>query len=531
MTARIKANVFCWCLIAIFVAGRSAESGAVPVNSVPVSIEQDAQHLTDALTAQGFQVTRGYVKLYTQEDCDDYSYDVMKSCFGNNPAAPYVQFNMEYWPGEFEDPATQYAFGFTPEGYTTSFRFDPREAVVILGRMPPPAEYFGIQTYVFTREGTFKTDSPTYQLFLTNPFYNPMLDTFFAVVPNNTNRIQLFASLSNSNNNVVIRNQSGSVFNQERFFIITPDQYMNNAVRKALAGIFVKDKYIFTEPIPSTMTTGLDAHADDFLVIMRYAMPHDVGGPGSPSHKWRTDLPLVVLRVKDTNNNRTSEPYGPPVLDKRTAVDESYLASDLTKLVVEVNRRWGQQCTKADCSDRARDFVDLQPPPINFVGPLCTEIGMNCLGDGQDATYQMTPNLNLDQGEIYAVAATLGTKTGNATYVGLGVNASLKLKGVGNVESDQLQNTANSYASEINNPDKFYLYYFTRDCTGLEDLTGGNCLSITTDMVAVCTESDPDSPLCDHLKLSQREYIKKGTERGPDSTLVLLPKLIMIKKQ
>ena len=34
-------------------------------------------------------VTRGYSKLYTNNDCP-MSYDVLGSCFGNNPAAPYV---------------------------------------------------------------------------------------------------------------------------------------------------------------------------------------------------------------------------------------------------------------------------------------------------------------------------------------------------------------------------------------------------------------------------------------------------------
>ena len=43
--------------------------------------------------------------------------------------------------------------------------------------MPPPGAYFGIQTYLYTREGTSDTDSPAYE-FIFNYVY-PILDNFF----------------------------------------------------------------------------------------------------------------------------------------------------------------------------------------------------------------------------------------------------------------------------------------------------------------------------------------------------------------
>ncbi len=165
-----------------------------------------------------------------------------------------------------------------------------------------------------------------------------------------------------------------------------------------------------------------------------------------------------------------------------------------------------------------------KPQPINLVGPTCTEIGMNCLGDTQDTTYQITPNLPLDGGEIYAVVGTLGTETGNATYVGLSVNDSLLLKGVENISSDQLRGTALDYAGTVNNADKFYVYYLARDCSTVQDLTGGHCFSISPTALPLC--SRPGSPDCHYLKIIQREYIRQGTQRGPDSTLTLAPRLI-----
>jgi hypothetical protein len=504
-----------------------------PQNNVPLSIERDAQRLIADLTAQGFEVKRGYFKIYTQDDCS-YSYETMKSCYGNNPAAPYIMFAVPSWPEEFVDPATKLAFGEVSKGYNGSFRLDPREAIVIIGLMPPQAAYFGLQTYLFTREGTFDTTSATYQFIADN--FPSMLGSFFTPVPMNENRVQLVASLSNSNNDVVVQQQSGAAFDQERYFIITPDQFMDSAVRASLNKIAAESSNIFTEPIPSVpdnlsaVKTGMDEHADELIWVMRYAMPLDGGDPGTPSDTWKKDLPLVVLRVRDTKQGRAAQPYGPVVLESRTATDESWLEADLAHLVAAVNSKWGQHCSQADCSDQGTtSFIDLQSSPINLVGPKCMEINMNCLGDTQDTTYQGTPNQSLDDGQIYAVVGTLGTETGNATYVGLSVNESLMVKGLDNIDSDQLKNTAMSYAGQVNNADKFYVYYFTRDCSDLEALTEGNCFSISDTMIQPC--SDPATQTCDYLKLVQREYIAQGTRRGPDSTLTLLPMLLKFKKK
>ncbi|ABQ27236.1 hypothetical protein [Geotalea uraniireducens] len=519
----------------LLVAGCSSDTtSTAPKNSVPASVEAQAQQLIADLTAQGYEVTRGYFKLYTEEDCT-YSYAQMKTCYGNNPAAPYVMFGVQPWPEEYIDTATNMAFGQFYPGYSGSFRLDPREAIVILGILPPPAAYFGLQTYAFTREGTFDTTSATYQYMVNNP---EMLNTFFTKVPLNQNRIQIAASLSNSNNDVVVQQQSGAAFNQERFFIITPDQFMDSAVRQSLNRIAVNSSLIFTEPIPSVagnlaaVKTGLDEHADDLFWIMRYSMPNDGGGLGTPSDTWKQNLPLIVLRVREKKTSRPVQTYQPVVYETRTGIDEGSLGADLAKLVAAVNAKWGQPCASGDCSDQGTaDFLNLQEPPINFIGQPCMEIGMNCLGDSQDSSYQAAPgNLTLDHGEVYAVVGTLGTETDNATYVGLSVNDSLMVKGIANISGDELKGTAVSYAAGgINNIEKYYVYYFARNCSDILDLTGGNCLSVTEDMIPAC--SDSATQTCDYLKLAVRNYVVPGTRRGPEETLLQHPKLLKLTRK
>lgn len=514
-------------LVPVLVLAASCGSGPeVPRNVVPPKVMSDARALTEVLTNQGFEVRAGYLKLYTPDDCT-YSFQVMQNCFANNPTAPYIMPVVSYWPDEYVDPATKDAFGPTPDGYGVSFRLDPQEAVIVLGQLPPPAAYFGFQPYLFTRQGTFDTSSEEYTSIATA--LPELLDKFFSVVPHDPQRIELLATMENSINDVVIADQSGTAFDQERFFITTPDTAMDAAVRQALGTISIPDRDVFTEPIPPLARIGLDASADDFALLMRYAQPDGGDAPGSPAARWRQDLPLIVLRVRDTRPH-DSRPYGPPVLAPRSGIDERPLATDLDHLVAAVGDRWGQPCTAATCGDRLIPFVDLQLPPINGVGPHCIDIGENCLGDNQDSTYQLNAGggLPLDNGEIYAAIGTLGTATGNATYVSLAINDSYLFKGVANVSSTQLASSASPFAAAVQDPSSFYVYYITRDCSGLEALTGGHCLSITNDMIPPCT--DPSGASCHYLKLLQRDYVKPGTQRGPTPSLLLQPTMLVLSR-
>lgn len=499
-----------------FSMGEPVAFGGSITPDVPGQVENKARHLAQVLKKQGFEVTSGYAKLYTIEDCT-YTFEKMGLCYGNNPAAPYVTFAVKPWPGEYVD-TTSNLWGPSRNGYIDIYRLDPREAIVILGLLPPPAAFFSEQTWLFTRKGDFHTESETYQN--VDTYMHGFLDVFFAEVPGSEERIQSCSMLSMPNNNVVIERKSGGSFGQIRYFIITPDGAMENAVRQAFAGIGVQDKNVFTEPIPSDMKTGLDKESDNFTTAIRYAQPKDGGGKGTPSSIWRKNLPLQILRVRDTRSNRPIQPYPPVVLEERTAVDELSLKPDVGALLAAVGRKWGQPCATADCSDEAKTFIDIQRFPPYTVGPLCREIGENCLLDNWDASYQFYGPLSFDNGEVYAVAGTLGTETGNATYVGFGVNQKSRLLGVANLSNEQLKNTAKAYKGEVGNTEKFYLYYFTRDCSEVEGLTGKNCLDITETMI----------PPGDHAALSVRDYMKPDTQRGPDSSLVLPSMLLQLRR-
>jgi hypothetical protein len=505
--------------VALLGAGAAACAGTVARESkASAQVDNFTRRFEAELSKQDFEVNKGYFLLWDIEGCVD-SFPILGGCAFNNPTAPYVFPVVPYWSDEFVDPGTAGAFGETDPGYGTTFRLDPNEAIVIFGFLPPEAAYFGIQSYLFTRKGEYQTDNETYEF---HSFIGTK-DFFFHKMPLNPERIGSWDSLSNSTNNVAIERQSGSIWNQFRYFIITPDRQMDMEVRQVLRKLSVATKDIFTEGIPSNMQIGLDKDADDFLTLFRYSLPADGGEPGTASDTWRHDPSLVVLRIRATGSDRPSERYPAWEEDspeKRTAVPEAYLQNDLNRLVYKVSETWGQPCESDDCSGQAMSFLDTMSEPFNMLGPKCDNVGMDCLGDTQDASYNFIGAFGFDNNEVYAVIGTLGTATGNATYVSLALNNTHLKLGAKNVTDAQLAGSATpQFYPGVNNLDKLYVYYFARDCEGLENLTHGFCISVEDTELVI--------PRGVTASFAEREYVKVGTQRGPDSTLTL-PSVVLI---
>lgn len=123
-----------WCSMTPLAVSQNVRS----IDRVPGRVESTAQRLTHSLEKQGYDVLRGYFKLMTNGDCD-LSNQVMHSCYGNNPAAPYVIPIVPPWHDEWVDPATTGALGKTADGDNATCRLNPREALFIFAQMPPPA--------------------------------------------------------------------------------------------------------------------------------------------------------------------------------------------------------------------------------------------------------------------------------------------------------------------------------------------------------------------------------------------------------
>jgi hypothetical protein len=516
------------------------------------------QRLIRQLRSSDLEVSVGYPRLYTQADCAD-SYEVFRNCFGNNPASPYVMPVVQSWPDEYVDPTMKNGFGRTRPGYSVTYRLDPREAIILFGRMPPRARYMGLQTWVLTT-GSLSDDSPwnrdacgSYASFanqMTQYFFGtvPLIFSvptvpYCATVPDTPARVQSFSSIDNNINNVVMENKSGAPWDEMRYFVITPDQRTDEAVRQVLQSLGVDEDAIFTEKIPETFSAadpdhvypfgqnpvvgplGLGEDAVDFTTAVRYAMPDDQ----QAANAWLKSLPLTVLRVRSPPWGPDPKTYGDHTADARPTVDEindTDLTSGLHHLVDAVKDRARIQGW-AVVEDEHAEMIDIIKNLGQF-GPACRAIGMNCLADGQDASYYFAQPRSLDAGMFYAAVGTLATETGNATYVGLSVNDASLLKGVLNVDDTKLKGSARGYHSEVPNPaslDKYFVHFFARDCAAIADLTDGECTTVTTDMIPLADdhEAPGDGDLHGMFSVAVRAYVKRGSERGPDPAKQLPP--------
>lgn len=92
LTHRKRLTYFLFLTHLLFTADAIAKARTDTVakgnSKIPGMIEGKARAFMANLTNGGFEVSRGYFKLWDKEDCD-YAYAHIGMC-GNNPAAPYV---------------------------------------------------------------------------------------------------------------------------------------------------------------------------------------------------------------------------------------------------------------------------------------------------------------------------------------------------------------------------------------------------------------------------------------------------------
>jgi hypothetical protein len=495
------------------------------VNRLPPSLEQKVQEFRVALQAGGYEVAQGHWTLWGVDDCR-FPLQTIGHCYGNNPTAPYVVAMLPHWNDEFVDQALHRTLTDDWGNVSPNYRLGEREALVVLAELPPPARYFGIQSNVFTREAVLNPKDPVYRLLNEHPGLKELQGIVFLGSPNPDRRM-LVASIGNSTNNVVIEQESKENWGRERFFVVTPDEAMATAMTNALVGLKGVDaNQVFTEPVsPKLARVGYGRQADDFITYIRYSMPNDI----ARGRQWREQLPLTILRVRDTKGGQAIKPFDIPQYEEKVAnTDERTLKGDLSRLVAAVKEYWGQTGDGNSLDFRSLSlWVDLigqhclgydgLPKPESWItlprGP------MNCLGDGQDADYQISSGtFRLDDDQVIAVVGTLGTKTGNATYTSLSVNWFPELVGVANRDDPVLEESAKKFKDKLSSPDlytKFYVYYFARDCTGLYPW----CQEISRTLI----------PRGDTIKFVQRNYVNPPSElypdsrRGPDPRKILNP--------
>jgi hypothetical protein len=190
-----------------------------------------------------YKVVRGNVFLMTNDKCPTFV-SIFDSCFGQNPAAPYIipQPPIE---DSYVDPYYATALNTPgPHGQTTNiaYRLSDQDALVTIVSYPPKAAYLGYVSYAFTRESSDYVG-------ITPPPQPPR------TVSPDPNRYEIFGSIGNGVNNVTVQNRLGVSpwSNAIVVYITTSNTNLAAALVERAQKLRIDPKSIFIEPVGSNM--------------------------------------------------------------------------------------------------------------------------------------------------------------------------------------------------------------------------------------------------------------------------------------
>jgi hypothetical protein len=363
-----------------------------------------------------FRVVEGNIFLMTASDCPTFI-KIFKSCFGNNPAAPYIipQPPIE---DSYVDP--HYAKDLNtpgPNGNTTNiiYRLSNHDALVTIVSYPPKAAYLGYISYVFTSLiSNYAGITPP-----TPPTKSP-----------DPHRYDIFGSIGNDVNDVVVQTQLGVPpwSNAIVAYITTSNQTLANALIDRAKQHGIDAKSIFVEPIGSNVITGNGREADDMVTLMRYAIPRFA----PLSTAWTDFIKRNVLVYKVSNLSAPVQRYG------ANDYTPHKVNNDEKTHVPPIQRALQQLAALLTNYLAAKQFSSAESQPLTpttkvnirgvpdagLVGSYCIQYGIDCLGDDQDtSTYALLRLSKLGAEEAAFVVGVNHNRPDldNTRYVSVGI--------------------------------------------------------------------------------------------------------------
>jgi hypothetical protein len=483
------------------------------------------QIYTDAvaqLRESGYHVAQGNAFLFTNDACPIFV-EIFGNCFGNNSAAPYI-VPQPPTEGAHVDPV--YAAPLNtpgPDGNTNVvYRLSDDDALITVVSYPPKGAYFGFQSYVFTSA-------------ISN---YPVSKPLQVVAPNGENqpiRYQLFASVGNSLNNVVVQNQFRSPWDaQVVVYVSTSNRLLADDLVQRLSAKAVNPSAIMVEKIGDNVRTGNDQASDDLLTLIRYAVPQDQAAADA----WLGNLKANVKVYKVSKSTGVSR-YPTNRYTPRAGTSEEPLRAPLDELSALLGTWLASvqptQAIQALAFSPVNAYDPITQTPSGLVGSECIEKGTICLGDSQDTyTYAISPNVRLSGADTLVVAGVNHNAMANASYISLAIYNAAIATGVASAsqtnpdavgfDKGTLTGSAEAVLRELNRYDdaspalkaalpKLYVSLVARDCIHAKPY----CVSLQgTAMI----------PEGDNINVYERAYLRPGDTTSADLNGMLRPRMI-----
>lgn len=475
----------------------------------------------------GFQVVQGNTYLLNDNSCSLLE-SIFHSCFGPNPSSPYVipQVPIE---NAYVDPYYGVPLNTPgPDGTTNIiYRLTDNDALISIVAYPSIGAYFGYQSYVFSREASFYSGPPPID----------------RVVSPDPNRYEIFGSIGNDINNIIVQNQHGIPWNSIVVYITTSNSNLATALVQSAVAQGIDKNSIFVEPIGANVITGASSISDDMMTLMRYAVPES----SSASDNWYNALSTNVLIYKVSNSYIPIARYGENSYTPHTInTQETAVIPSLTLALQQLADLLGaylfdlqgtateSRFTTALSQDNAQGV-----PVAGLVGSTCIADGTNCNGDNQDtSTYAALTLQNLGASESAFVAGINHNMFNNTRYITIDIYNSSELAGVAGLSQTNPQAVGfnsgvltgsaiailsilgitipPSFTALAANISNLYVTFITRDSNNLTSISQYGMYLMGNSLV----------PQGDPISIAERSYIVPGTTTGGNINYMIYPIVI-----
>lgn len=500
--------------------------------SSPKSIEDYAHWIKNL--PPGYKVKQGNAYLMLNTDCPLYV-SIFDSCFGQNPASPYIipqppiedSYVDPYYATALEEPG--------PDGSTTDiiYRLSDHDALVTIVSYPPKAAYFGYQSYVFTREASY---------------YDDITPPRARTVSPDPARYEIFGSIGNDVNNIIVQNQYGVPWNGSVvMYVTTSNSQLANALIANAENHGINPDSIFVEPVGSNVITGNGSQADDMVTLMRYAVPES----SSAANLWNSALATNVLVYKVSKPDISVSRYGTNaytahIVNNQETTFSPSLSTALqqlagllqTYLTSKQSKPSEYQPTLITTADNAEGV-----PYAGLVGSYCIEYGVLAEGDNQDtSTYTTLTLKRLGLEETAFIVGVNHNVTGlnNTRYVSVDIYDAANSSGVASssqtnpeavgFDSGVLTGSAEAVLQAlgitvpegdtdlISNLSNLYVAGIARDIT--------NPTIAAASQYCINLEGTSLVPLLYPISITERSYIVPGTTTGGNVNYMVYPLVI-----
>jgi hypothetical protein len=267
--------------------------------------------------------------------------------------------------------------------------YSPDEAVVLIGKTPPPALYYCFRSYVgFVRN---KPEKDYSQYITAGNDYTGLYHMIFASLGDQLNNYNIWTDKTPGGT-------TGDLFNSSAIIISTADRNINKQICSALSTAGYSPDIMNDDNIPIELVNmGLEAGKDTFIFMMRFALwaQQNMGD----EYINNIDKFFKVLRITPSIPLTNLKPWPVPTLKiKETGITEYQVVRnsrrDFDYLRNEITEKYGST---------EYDPVDLELSmgiPNNYNAILRD---FNVYGGNRDAVYFKTEDFKLTSDDDFVI--------------------------------------------------------------------------------------------------------------------------------